>query len=105
VQFNDLSPLALAILENIGVESKILRMDFEKKVISSYDENTFLECLMIHIESIIHDPHKILDTISNESSIDQSYLISFLKQTKSGIQQILSIPVPMRFWIKKEDTD
>jgi hypothetical protein len=97
--------MALAVLENIGVESKILRIDFENKACSSYDENTFLECLMVNIESIIQDPHKYLDTISAEGTIDKSYLISFLKQTKSGIQQILSIPVPMRFWIKKEDTD
>jgi hypothetical protein len=105
MHIKDLSPMAMAILDNIDVESHYLRMELESKVSSSKDENTFLQNVIIHIGCIMDKPGDYLKEANIDGKIDLQYFQIFMKHSKTSIQQILSIPVTMRFWMKKEDVD
>lgn len=105
MRIQDLSPMALAIMENISVESHSLHAEFESKIAVSKDENAFLEYIMEYIGFVMNNPQMYIDIINKDGRTDLSYFYSFMQQSKSGIQQILSIPHSMRFSIKKEDTD
>jgi hypothetical protein len=104
MRFEELSPMAQAFLENVSAESHIVRMDFESKIGDHTSENAYLEAIVEYLESILLKPRNYLEILNLDGRVDLSYFTDAVHGFRTGVLQILSIPVSMRSWTK-EDVD